>query len=329
MRKTKKSRKFITKFSALFLALITAANLTPANMTMAAEAEIEEEAVETFDVRAGVFTVTSQIEDTFDEAQIEEILQTLVKENETDENVVETTYAVPTTNCLRVRMRPTTESKALRMVHARDRVEVNSAEVAELSEEEAESWVPIKVNSLDGYVSSEYVELETEYEEVESTEEIEEIEEIEENQESETIENESEDEKVKDTEPQVKKAVETQTNPAVSASYDDVYLLGALIQCEAGGCPYEGMVAVGAVVMNRMRSGYADGTLRGVIYQPHQFTPAMNGALSATLSRGVRPECMEAAQQALNGVDNTGGCLNFRAAWTGHYGNNIGGNVFF
>ena len=59
----------------------------------------------------------------------------------------------------------------------------------------------------------------------------------------------------------------TVQNSAVSASVDDVTLLAALIQCEAGNECYEGQLAVGAVVMNRVRSGRYAGSIYGVIYQ--------------------------------------------------------------
>ena len=54
-------------------------------------------------------------------------------------------------------------------------------------------------------------------------------------------------------------------------------LFARLIQCEAGEEPYEGQVAVGAVVMNRVRSGAYPNTVKGVIYASGQFTPAGSG----------------------------------------------------
>ena len=116
---------------------------------------------------------------------------------------------------------------------------------------------------------------------------------------------------------------------AVAASTDDVTLLGALIQCEAGSCSYEGMVAVGAVVMNRVRSGAYPGSISGVIYQGGQFTPALNGSVAAVLSRGVSGACIQAAQEAIGGRDNTNGALSFRSAASGYSGTVIGANVFF
>lgn len=131
-----------------------------------------------------------------------------------------------------------------------------------------------------------------------------------------------------------KKAAQSTTrtivqNNAVSASYDDVTLLGALIQCEAGSEPYEGKVAVGAVVLNRMRSGSYPSSIYGVIYQGGQFTPAGSGRLAAVLASGVSGSCIQAAQEAIGGADNTGGAKNFKRASGGQSGNVIGNHVFY
>lgn len=92
----------------------------------------------------------------------------------------------------------------------------------------------------------------------------------------------------------------------------DVKLLAALIFCEAGNQPYDGKVAVGAVVMNRISSRRFPNTLEGVIYQRGQFTPAMTGKLGRILSSGRIPQsCYEAAQDALNGVSPVGNALFF------------------
>lgn len=92
----------------------------------------------------------------------------------------------------------------------------------------------------------------------------------------------------------------------------DVALLAALIYCEAGNQPYEGKVAVGAVVLNRIESRRFPNTLNGVIYQRGQFTPAMTGKLARVLRSGKVPSsCFEAAQDALNGADPVNGALYF------------------
>ena len=106
----------------------------------------------------------------------------------------------------------------------------------------------------------------------------------------------------------------------------DQELLAALIFCEAGNQPYEGQVAVGAVVMNRVRSGSYPNSIREVIYQSGQFTPAMTGWLDSVLSSGEYTDsARQAAQDALAGSNPVGDCLYFS---TGGYGMQIGDHYF-
>lgn len=109
----------------------------------------------------------------------------------------------------------------------------------------------------------------------------------------------------------------------------DVELLAALIECEAGSTHYEGMLAVGSVVVNRMKHPKYPNTLYAVIYSPRQFTPAGNGKVQKVINRGVKASCVTAARDALNGKNNVGNCLQFRAASSGKPGIVIGDNVFF
>jgi len=100
---------------------------------------------------------------------------------------------------------------------------------------------------------------------------------------------------------------------SVGASDGELALLAAIIQCEAGGESYTGKVAVGAVVMNRVRSGSFPSTITDVIYQGGQFSPVASGGFSSVLSSGARSDCYEAAQAALNGENPVGGCLYFNS----------------
>ncbi|MGN0483729.1 MAG: cell wall hydrolase [Lachnospiraceae bacterium] len=118
----------------------------------------------------------------------------------------------------------------------------------------------------------------------------------------------------------------TQSAPA-SASADETALLGAVIQLEAGGESYEGQVAVGAVVMNRVRSGAYPNSISGVIYQPGQFSTA--GGVASLAASGVSGSCMQAAQAAINGANNVGGAMSFRRVSSGCQGLVIGNHVFF
>lgn len=106
-------------------------------------------------------------------------------------------------------------------------------------------------------------------------------------------------------------AEEPSEETVTTASADDVSLLAALIYCEAGNQSREGKVAVGAVVLHRVASGSFADSIRGVIYQSGQFTPAYSGALDSALANGVPSDCYEAAQAALNGEDPVPGALYF------------------
>lgn len=89
--------------------------------------------------------------------------------------------------------------------------------------------------------------------------------------------------------------------PEQPATAEDLELLAAIIQCEADGEPYEGKLAVGSVVMNRVHSSSFPNTVMGVIYQPGQFSPVASGRFAARLAAGSNSVCRQAAQEVLNG----------------------------
>lgn len=110
----------------------------------------------------------------------------------------------------------------------------------------------------------------------------------------------------------------------------DRYLLANLIYCEAGGEPYEGKVAVGAVVINRVLSSVYPDTVTGVIYQRKQFSPVASGRLAAALAAGKATQsCYQAADEAMAGVTNVGNCVYFRTPIEGLTGISIGGHIFY
>lgn len=112
------------------------------------------------------------------------------------------------------------------------------------------------------------------------------------------------------------------------ASTDEVTLLAAIVEKEAGGSGYQGMLAVASVVMNRVRSSSYPDTIAGVIDQKGQFTGGIAG-LSRIISRGPSSAAIRAAEAALAGEDIVGGKVSFRSTSTGHSGTVIGDNVFF
>ncbi len=115
----------------------------------------------------------------------------------------------------------------------------------------------------------------------------------------------------------------------VSIGSGDRDLLAAIIQCEAGGEPYAGKIAVGAVIMNRVRSGAFPNTIAGVVYQPMQFQPVRSGRLAIRLAEGANSTCYKAADEVLAGANNIGNCLFFRTVVPGIKGTIIGHHVFY
>ncbi len=85
----------------------------------------------------------------------------------------------------------------------------------------------------------------------------------------------------------------------------EISLLARIISAESRGEPYEGQVAVGAVILNRIDHPSFPNTLAGVIYQPSAFTCVTDGQINENVSDSAK----KAAQDALNGWDPTGGAI--------------------
>lgn len=92
-----------------------------------------------------------------------------------------------------------------------------------------------------------------------------------------------------------------------SNSTSDVQLLARAINGEARGEPYEGQVAVGAVILNRVKSPKFPNTIAGVIYEPGAFTAVSDGQINVAISEGST--VVKAARDALNGWDPSGGAI--------------------
>ena len=220
------------------------------------------------------------------------------------------TEAQVNTNGLRVRKAASEDASVITAVS-----EGTTLTVATDAETE-DGWVAVKYKGQTAYVSADYVTTELALGEAVTIEE-----------EKAALAKKAEEEAA------AKAAQTTETatvqNASVSASYDDVTLLAALIQCEAGSEPYEGQLAVGAVVMNRLRSGAYPSSISGVIYQSGQFPPAGQGMVASIAANGPKGSCVQAAQQALGGSDNTGGATCFARASSGRAGVVIGNHVFY
>ena len=100
-------------------------------------------------------------------------------------------------------------------------------------------------------------------------------------------------------------------------------LLASIIYCEAGNQPYEGQVAVGAVIMNRVKSGSYPNSIEEVIYQSGQFGPAATGWLNRV--RSSKGYSQTALQAAVDGSNPIGNCLYFDQ---GGAGMKIGAHYF-
>lgn len=198
---------------------------------------------------------------------------------------------------LNVRMEPSTEADIYGVLPKGEEVEVLS-----ISED---GWACIDYEGLDGYVSTDFISIEFKIDAGETMEEI----------------------KIREEEEAEKKRHKNYGEYTTDA--DTTLLLAALIQCEAGGEPYEGQLAVGAVVMNRVRSAAYPDTIHGVIYASGQFTPAQSGKVNRVLESGrVSQSCIDAAKEALSGVSNVGDMTHFRRN-NGRAGLVIGNHVFY
>ncbi|MBO4346690.1 MAG: cell wall hydrolase [Lachnospiraceae bacterium] len=200
--------------------------------------------------------------------------------------------------CLRIRKGPSTEAETDGLF------EINS-EWTVL--DELEDWVEVDYKGAVRYVSADYVDVEFFIENGETMEEI----------------------KAREAIAALEKAKLTANQGAYSASVDETTLLGAIIQAEAGNQCYDGKLAVGAVVLNRVKSAKYPNSIAEVIYAPGQFGPASNGSLDVILTNGVNEECMQAAREALEGATTVGDAKNFHRAGSGESGIVIGAHVFY
>ncbi len=222
------------------------------------------------------------------------------------------TYASVKADGLRIRSKASEKATVLDAVYDGDKLKVNK------KAKEKDGWVAVNDNGTKGYVSADYVKVALETGEAITIEE--EQAQIAEQEKAERLANSQNATASSDSVAAV--------SSSVQASSDDLTLLSAIIYCEAGGERYEGQVAVGAVVMNRVKSSSYPNSISGVVYQSGQFTPAGSGALSRALSNGSYKNCISAAREALAGADNTGGAKYFHRV-NGDAGLVIGNHVFY
>jgi len=99
----------------------------------------------------------------------------------------------------------------------------------------------------------------------------------------------------------------TQTVAQGNRNINEEQLLARAINGEARGEPYEGQVAVGAVILNRVKDPRFPNTIAGVIYQPGAFTAVSDGQINVPID--PNSTVVKAARDALNGWDPTNGCV--------------------
>lgn len=100
---------------------------------------------------------------------------------------------------------------------------------------------------------------------------------------------------------------QTEVYAASSSSTSDLQLMARAINGEARGEPYEGQVAVGAVILNRVKSSQFPNTIAGVIYQSGAFTAVSDGQINVPIKEGST--VLKAARDAMNGWDPSGGAI--------------------
>ena len=221
--------------------------------------------------------------------------------------------ATVNTETLRIRSEESVDSEVYGLLAEGEKIE---------AVEEDGEWVKVRYSDdTQGYVSAEYVSLEYEIDEGES------IEVIEARIAAEEAAKKAEEERKRKIEASRTKKTVTTQGAGVDSSISEQVLLAALIDCEAGTQPYEGKLAVGAVVVNRAKGRY--GSVTKAINAPAQFGPVASGKVAAVAAAGPSALAMKAASEALNGVSNVGTATHFRNTKSGYGGIVIGNHVFW
>ena len=222
---------------------------------------------------------------------------------------------------LRIRKEPSTDAQVYDLAAQGDTLEVvNKAQFrySDGIELDAE-WAAVDYEGETGYVSSEFIEIDFEYDHGETLEQIAARQQTE----------EEAQEKKSSSQAKTRPSPGRQNAGSIPAGTSDVTLLAALIQCEAGNESYEGQLAVGAVVVNRVKSPSYPNTVTDVIFASGQFTPAGSGKVARLIESGnIYASCIQAANEALSGVTNVGSATHFRRAG-GRDGIVIGNHVFW
>lgn len=204
------------------------------------------------------------------------------------------------TDALRIRKEPSTDAEVHGLIAQDDALDV----IEVLNDE----WISVDYNDETGYVSAEFVNIDFHIDSGETLIAVKAREKAEAEAKA--------------------KAKLTANQGAVVTEADDTRLLAALIYCEAGNQGYEGQLAVGATVMNRVRSSAYPNSVSGVIYASGQFPPALNGKVARVYNGNIPQSCLQAASDSINGSTNIGGSTHFKRVGA-HDGTVIGDHVFW
>ena len=187
-----------------------------------------------------------------------------------------------TSDALKVRSAPTTEEEnKIRAIYGGDTYAVVTLQ--------DDGWVEIEYKeSKTGWVAAQYGKIRYDYKTAMTRKEIQDAENA-----------------------KKQKNVATTHRESTSASADEEYLLACLINCESNH--YEGQLAVANVVLNRVKSSRFPNSISEVIYAPGQFSPARSGKLERRLQSGPSASALQAARDALSGINNIGDYLFFRS----------------
>lgn len=114
-----------------------------------------------------------------------------------------------------------------------------------------------------------------------------------------------------DSSPVINKAADASSGKVLDLSDEDIYLIASEVTCEAKGEPYDAMVGVANVIINRIVSDNFPDNAHDVIYQEGQFPPAYTGVLDEVLENGPSETCYQATLDALYGDSVAGNYLYF------------------
>lgn len=218
-----------------------------------------------------------------------------------------------TADVLRVRMDASAEAEVLGAVTKGEHLVV-------IDDTSNAEWMMVQYGDGEGFVSKEYASAAYEFSYAKTMEEIQ--------AEAAKAAAAAEAASAVDTGSQSSGAKKTQ-DKAMDLAADDVTMIAAMIQCEAGSESFKGKVAVGNVILNRVKSGKYPNTVKGVLTQKSQFGPYASGAWQRVLKNGVSKECIKAAKEAMNGTNYVGNAKSFNNKRCGRKGTVIGNHVFY